>query len=309
MEYQKTIGPRSWADLLLLALIWGGTFVAVGIGLREIGVLTLVAFRVLGGAIVLWIYVFAKGLQIPKKPSVWGAFLIMGLLNNVIPFSLITWGQTYTEAGLAAILNGSTAIFGVLVAAMVFADEKLSRSKVIGVTLGFVGVATAMGLSHLGQFNLTSLAQLAILGASISYAFAGAWGRSKLQRLSPQVAAAGMTGFSGAIMAGLALSIEGGPTMNYSAPIWVALIYLAAAATALAYLLYYRILAAAGSGNLLLVTLLIPPVAIGLGALMLGENLTNQAILGFVILAFGLIILDGRALRAVSRKNQSQRQP
>jgi len=165
------------------------------------------------------------------------------------------------------------------------------------VVLGFIGVATAVGLSALHEFDLTSLAQLAIIGASVSYAVAGAWARSQLHGLAPQVAAVGMTGFSAIVMTVIALSVDGAPTFDYAPAVWTALGYMALIGTALAYLLYYRVLAVAGSGNLMLVTLLIAPVAIGLGVLVLGETLLPRAYLGFAILAVGLIVMDGRLLR------------
>ncbi len=304
MTTQKTMSPRNWVELLLLALIWAGTFIAVGISVKEVGVFTLVAFRVIGGTVLLWAYVLATGLPIPKSLKIWGALLVMGLLNNITPFLLIAWGQSHIEAGLASILNGSTAVFGVLVAAAVFTDEQLTRNKIIGVTLGFIGVATAIGLSALKTFDLTSLAQLAVLGAGLSYAVAATWGRLFLKDLSPLVAAAGMTGFSGLIMGTLALRFDGIPSFNYTPATWASLIYMATFATAFAYLLYYRILSTAGSGNLSLVTLLIPPFTILMGSLLLNETLTSKAIIGFFILAAGLLIMDGRVLRLLSRKGQ-----
>lgn len=303
MGHQKNIPLGAWLDLALLALIWGGTFLAVGLAIKEVGIFTVVAFRVAGGAILLWVYIIARGLPIPRDAGTWGALFLMGVLNNALPFTLITWGQSHIGAGLAAILNGSTAIFGVIVAALIFADERLSLRKSIGVALGFIGVATAMGLGHLAEFNVSSMAQLAILGASVSYALASAWARARLGHLEPQVAAAGMVGVSALIMGTLALWQDGVPSWDYAGSTWLALGYLAAMATAAAYLLYYRILHVAGSGNLMLVTLLIPPVAIILGVVVLGETLLPQAIGGFAILAVGLIILDGRLMRRRSRKN------
>lgn len=293
---QMTIPARAWIEILLLSLLWGGSFLAISFALRELEVFTIVAIRVGGAAIVLWIYVLARGLSVPRPGRVWGAFLVMGLLNNVIPFSLIVWGQQNIPSGLASILNASTAIFGVIVAAAIFADERLTPKKAAGVMLGFLGVATAIGLSALTQFDLRSLAQLALLGSSLSYALAGAWARRAMRGLTPQVAAAGMTSCSALIMIPTAFWLDGVPSLALSATTWGALAYLSVMATAVAYLLYYRVLAAAGSGNLMLVTLLVAPVAIGLGAVVLGEELRHGAYAGFALLAAGLIVLDGRAL-------------
>ena len=302
MTPQASLSPRAWAELFLLSLIWGASFLAVSVALGEVDVLTLVAFRVAGGGLILWTYVLLRRLPVPKAPKIWGAFLVMAVLNNVIPFSLIAWGQLRIDGGLAAILNASTAVFAVLVAAVVFADERLTTKKFAGVTLGFIGVATALGLSALKDFDLTSLAQLAVLGASVSYAFAGAWARAQFKGLPPQVAAAGMAGFSGVIMSALAQYFDGVPSFDYAPATWAALAYMALMATAVAYLLYYRVLAMAGSGNLLLATLLIAPIAILLGAFILGENVEARAFAGFALLVAGMVVLDGRLLRWFSAR-------
>lgn len=290
---QRNLSPHAWALLLLLALIWGGSFLSNRAALEEVGVLTTVAFRVAGAAIVLWGWIFWRGLALPGGRHA-GRFLIMGLLNNVIPFTLIVWGQTQVDSGLAAILNAATAIFAVLLSALVFADERLTPRKGLGVALGFSGVAMAMGVGHLFALDPRSLGQIAILGASVSYACAAAYGRVALKGLRPEVSAAGMVTAAALVMIPLALWREGVPTFGYAPATWAALAYLALMASALAYLLYYAVLQVAGAGNLSLVTLLIPPFAIALGALVYGEALPLTAYLGFAVLALGLLILDGR---------------
>lgn len=301
MNAQMTIPARAWAEILMLSLIWGASFLAISFALREIGVFTIVTMRVLGAATVLWVYVLARGLALPREPRIWGAFLVLGLLNNVAPFCLIVWGQQNIPSGLTAILNASTAIFGVIVAAAVFADERLTPRKALGVSLGFMGVAVAIGISSLKSFDLRSLSQLAIIGSSMSYAISGAFARKTLTGLPPQVAAAGMTTCATVLMLPVAYLTEGMPTLDYSAATWAALTHLAIIATALAYLLYYRVLAVAGSGNLMLVTLLVAPVAIVLGAVILSEDLRPAAYLGFALLALGLVVLDGRLLGRARR--------
>ncbi len=302
MSDQKSLSPRAWAELLLLACIWGGSFLSIRVALDEVGFVTSVAHRVGWAALVLWGVVLVRRLPLPRQPRVWGAFFVMGMLNNVIPFSLMAWGQLHIETGLTSILNASTAIFGVLVAALVFRDERLTLRRGVGVALGFCGVATAIGLDALRSFDLRSLAQLAVLGGTLSYALAGSWARATLSGLRPQVAAAGMLTGSALVMVPAAIWLEGSPRLDLQPRTWIAIGYYALAATAFAYLLYYRVLAMAGSGNLLVCTLLIAPIAIVLGALVRGETLLPQAYLGFALLALGLVILDGRLLRWLSRK-------
>lgn len=294
MNTQKSISTRAWAEMLLLAAIWGASFLSIRIALDEVGPLTAVAHRVGWAALALWLVVWLMRLPLPRDPNVWIGFLGMGLLNNVIPFGLMAWGQLYIESGLTSILNGATAIFGVIMAALFFADERITPRKVIGVGFGFAGVAMAIGLENLRSFDLRSLAQLAVIGGTVSYALASVWARKQLSGQPPQVAAAGMVTGSTLIMVPLAWWIEGPLTLNLQGATALAIGYYALIGTALAYLLYYRVLAMAGSGNLMLVTLLIPPFAIVLGGLVLDEALHPAAYGGFALLALGLLVLDGR---------------
>jgi drug/metabolite transporter (DMT)-like permease len=295
MNTQKSISNRAWGELLLLGLIWGGSFLSIRIALNEISVVTSVLHRTGWAMLVLWIVVLIGRHPIPRDPRIWGAFLVMGLLNNVIPFGLMSWGQLYIESGLTSILNAATAIFGVIVAAMVFSDERLTARKMIGVSLGFLGVATAIGLEGFANFDLRSTAQIAVIIGTVSYALASSWARLNLSYLPPPLAAAGMLTGSTVILLPATLLIDGPISLNLMPQTWAAIAYYSLIATAGAYLLYYRVLAMAGSGNLMLVTLLIPPVAIVLGAWVLGEELRPQAYVGFVLLAVGLMILNKRS--------------
>ena len=302
---EDRIPVRAWIDLALLALLWGGSFLAIREALDEIGFLTSVAHRVTWASVMLWIIVAARRLAVPRSLRAWSAFFVMGCLNNVIPFTLMAWGQLSIESGLTAILNATSAIWAVLFAALLFADERLTTRRAIGVLIGFVGVSTAIGLQNLASLELRSLAQLAVIGGTISYAFAGCWARARLQDQSPLVAAAGMLTCSTLVMLPLSRALEGPLEFDLSLSTWAAIAYFALAATAAAYILYYRILAAAGAGNLLLVTLMIPPIAILLGSWARDEALTSGAYLGFALLGAGLLVLDGRIGNAV-RKSLSR---
>lgn len=299
---QKTLSTRAWTELLILATIWGASFLSIRIALNEIGPLTAVAHRTGWAMLILWTYVAIRRIDLPKEPRIWGAFLVMGLLNNVVPFSLMAWGQLHIETGLTSILNASTAIFGVVAASLFFADEQLTTRKVIGVCVGFLGVCTAIGLSAFKDFDIRSLGQLAVIGGTISYALAGVWARKRMGHLKPQVAAAGMLTGASLITLPAAWLIEGPISLNLQPQTWAAISYYAIVATAIAYMLYYRVLGMAGSGNLMIGTLLVAPVAIVLGAIVLGEALPLRAYAGFVLLALGLIILDGRAFKALQHR-------
>ena len=297
MTVQRDISTGAWLGLALLALIWGASFLSIRIALDEVTVLWSVAWRVTLGVATLGSYLAIRRIPLPTDPRIWGAFLVMGLLNNVIPFTLMAWGQLHIESGLTAIFNAATAIFGVIVAALVFADERLTSRRALGVALGFVGVVTAIGWEALTTLDLRSLAQIAVVVGTLSYAFAGAFGRIALSKLRPEVAAFGMLLGSTSLMVPFAFVIEGPPTLILRPETYAAIGYYGVVATAGAYLLYYWVLARAGSGNLLLVTLMVAPIAIVLGAVVLNEELASRSYGGFALLALGLAVIDGRILR------------
>ena len=296
------VPARAWIDLGLLALVWGAIFLFIAIALREMTPFWVVFHRVFWAAILLWLFVLWRGLYVPRGLRVWTAFFVMGALNNAIPFTLITWGQTEIESGLASILNATTAFFGIVVAAIFLADERLTANRVAGVLLGVAGVSVIIGIDALTAFDPRSLGQLAVLGAALSYAFAGVWAKKRMQGLTAAVSAAGMLTGSAVIMGALALGVEGAPDLSLTWTTVGALAYSATFGTVIAYLLYYRILATAGSGNLLLVTIMMPPISILLGALVLGERLAPTTYLGCGLIALGLVVLDGRVLARLGKR-------
>lgn len=287
--------------LLALATVWGGSFFFAEIALREVPPLTISLHRVIWAALALFFVVMWMRIPFPRSIRAWLCYLVMGALNNAIPFSLIFWGQVTIDSGLASILNGTTAVFGALVAGLLLADERLTARKVIGALFGLFGVAVIMGIDALTNFDLQNLAQLAVMGAALSYSFAGVWGKKFLAGYPPIMNAFGMLAGATVLMIPVVAFTEGPPATNLSIEVWAALIALALLSTALAYLLYFKILVRAGSANLMLVTLLIPPVAIALSTTFLGETLAFESLLGFAIIAVGLAITDGRLLDRLTR--------
>ncbi len=186
------LSTRAWAELVLLSVIWGGSFFSIAIALREIGPVTVVLHRVGWAAVLLWLVVAARGLRVPREPRLWGAFLVMGCLNNVIPFTLMSWGQIQIGTGLTSIFNAMTAVFAVLVAAMFLRDEPLSARRLGGVLLGFLGIVVIKGVDRLGALDGEALGTYAVLAGALSYALAGVWARRTLRGQPPVVAAAGM---------------------------------------------------------------------------------------------------------------------
>ncbi|WP_300300199.1 DMT family transporter [Ferrovibrio sp.] len=289
---------RVWLLLGALSLLWGGSFFFIGVAVRELPPFTIVASRVVLAALVLLVVLRVMNLRLPRQHGLWLAFLGMGLLNNAIPFTLIVWGQSQIPSGLASILNATTPISTALVAHAFTSDEKLTPARILGVLLGLAGVAVMLGADLLGGLGQNLPAQAACLLATVSYAFAGVFGR-RFRRMGvpPLVTASGQLIASSLLLLPLALVID--RPWGFALPGWpviAALVALAVFSTALAYVIFFRVMAVAGS-NVNLVTLLVPVSAILLGVLVLGESLLPRHLLGFGVIALGLLAIDGRLLR------------
>ena len=173
----RAMTPLEWAMLIALSVLWGGSFFFQGVAVRELPALTIVVARVGLAALTLWIALALMGIRVPGTRRVWVAFFGMGVLNNAIPFSLIIWGQVHIGSGLASILNAMTPLFSVIVAHLTTGDEKLTPAKLFGVVAGIAGVTVMIGWQALGSLGLEVAAQLAVLGAALSYGFASVFGR------------------------------------------------------------------------------------------------------------------------------------
>ena len=293
---------HAWMLLGLLSFIWGASFLFIELALEVMGPVTLVFFRVLVGAACLIAYLKFKNIKLPSSQAFWMPVFVMGLLNNVIPFSLISYGQVFITGGMASIINANTAFFGVIVAALFLADERLQLSRLLGVMIGISGVIIVVGPQNLTEFNPASIGQLAIVAATLSYAFASVWGKLRLQGYDSEAIACGMLIAATILMAPLMIWLEGIPHFELSLQLTGVFIGLGAIGTSIAYLLYFKILKIAGASNLMLVTVIVPIFAVLLDALVLAQFVSITDGIGFVIVAIGLAIMDGRLGRQKAQK-------
>lgn len=305
-EIAPAMSGREWAMLLVLAVLWGCSFFFNGVAVRELPSFTLVWLRVAVAAATLLLVLRLFGQRMPTEGRVWAAFFGMGLLNNVLPFVLIVWGQHHIASGLASILNATTPLFTVLVAHLLTPDEKLTPLKAVGVAVGFGGAVAMLGPDALGGLGTGVLAQLACLAGALSYAFAGIFGRRfKRMGVAPLATAAGQVCASTVLLLPSMLLVDRPWVLAMPhAATWGAVVGVGLLSTALAYVLYFRILAAAGATNLLLVTFLIPVSAILLGAVVLGEALLPRHFAGMALIGVGLACIDGRLPRLLLRRRE-----
>jgi drug/metabolite transporter (DMT)-like permease len=292
-----------WGLLLALSVLWGLSFFFNKIALGETPPLTTALARVGLAALALCAAVLVTRQAVPRRGAAWLAFAGMAMLNNVIPFTLILWAQTKLPSGVASILNAMTPIFTVLVAHWLTLDEKLTPGRAAGVALGFCGVAAMAGPAALAGLSGDLLPQLACLAATLSYAFSSIFGRRfKAMGIPPLSAAAGQLVMASLLLAPLAMIFDQPWTLPApSGRAVAAIVGLALISTALAYVIFFRLLASAGSTNLMLVTFLIPVSAILLGVGLLGERLEPRHLVGMALIGAGLAAIDGRLWRRLSR--------
>ena len=285
-----------WLRLALLSLLWGGSFFFVEVAVHALPPMTIVLARVGLGALMLALMLGVLRIPFPRGRETWIALAVMGLLNNVVPFTLFVVAQGQISSGLASILNATTPLWGVLVAHVATTDERLTLAKGLGVLLGFGGVALMMGA---GLGDGTVWAQMACIAAAFSYAVSSVWGRRfRRMGLAPMSTAFGQVTVSSLILLPLVLLVDQPWTLPMpSGTVLAALLGMAVLSTALAYGLYFGLISSAGAVNASLVTFLIPVSAIGLGVLVLGEVLLPRHLMGMVLIAAGLTVIDGRLLR------------
>jgi drug/metabolite transporter (DMT)-like permease len=296
----KSIGGAmnggEWLLLLALALLWGGSFFLGKLALTELPPVTVVLCRLTLAAAILALLLALTGRRLPRDARSWLRFAAMGALNNAIPFSLIMWGQTQITSGLASILNAVTPLSTAVLAHVLTGDEKLTGARLAGVLLGLGDVIVMVGPAALAGLG-GDAAQAACLLATVSYGLAGIYGR-RFRGEPPMVTAAGQVAASTVLILPLALLLEQPWTLAVpSTTTWAALGGAALLSTALAYIVYFRILATAGATNLLLVTFLMPVVALLLGTGALGEAIKPTELAGMALIALGLVAIDGRLPR------------
>lgn len=299
----RAMSAREWGLLVTLSLVWGGSFFFFEVGLRELPPFTLVLGRVGIAAVVLLGVVWLSSHRVRLTRSLLRRYLLLGGINNALPFSLIALGQTQIPSGLASILNATTPLFTLIVAHFWTTDDRMSPNRVLGIALGMAGVAVLIGPDLLAGLDLYNLGQLSVLGAALCYGFASNYGR-RFGDHPPLVNATGMLCGATVWMLPVAALTEQPWTLSPGLAGWGAVLAIAVVCTALAFMLYFRLLATAGATNISLVTLLVPVSAISLGWLFLGERLGLSAWAGMGLIFLGLASVDGRLLKRWSARRR-----
>ena len=288
-----------WLLLIVLSLLWGASFLFIGVATHELPPFTIVLVRVGLAAVVLTPLVYAFGLRLPRELRDWRPFAVMAVLNNIIPFLLIVRGQQVIASGLASVLNATTPLFAVLLARLLVPEEKVAANKILGVLAGIAGVAILIGPEALLGRTSTVAGMLCVLGAAFSYGLSAVWGR-RFSSTPPLVTACTQLLCSTAMLTPAALILDRPWALAVPSQAAIfSLVALAVLSTALAFIVFFRIMAVSGPTNAMLVTLLVPVSATLFGAVFLDEPILARQLLGASVISLSLILIDGRALALI----------
>ena len=285
---------RDWFLVISLGILWGASFLFVEVLLDLINPFLIVYFRVSIASVILVLYLYLSKTKFKVTNKIVYYLFIMALLNNVVPFLLIAYGQQTTTGGLASILNANTSLITILLASMFISYEKLTVNRILGVLIGLFGIIIAVGYESFLTIYDDSYGKFLILLATVSYSFAGIWAKLKLSDVPPLISATGMLTFSTVILSPFAAIYFNDDLINLNFPIIFYSIMFAVLCSVIAYFLYFKILEKTGAGNLLICTIIIPPASIILNSLILGQVISISELIGLMIIILGLIVLDGR---------------
>ena len=287
---------KDWLRIVALGFLWGSSFLYAELLLRYLNPLMIVFLRVGLAGLILLLICLIKRFPVTLTGKDLTNICVMGALNNVIPFSLIVWGQQTTTGGLASIINASTAFFSILLAALLIPQERLTWNRIGGVIIGVAGVAIAVDATNVLQFSENNTGAYLILLATVSYAFAGVWAKLRMQNLPSLVSATGMLVTSAIMMVPLLFVTGTFQFLPIDLHVFSLALQFAVICSVFAYLLYFKILETTGAGNLLICTIIVPPSAILLEVLILDEVIGLNELAGLLIVTIGMVVLDGRLL-------------
>jgi len=288
------------ALLALLATLWGASYTFIKLGVATIPPITLIAARTLIAGLLLLIIMRGRGLSLPRDAASWRRFLFQACLNSVIPFTLIAWAERSLDAGLATILNSTAPVYTFLLTFAVTGHEPASLRKLFGVLAGLAGTCLIVGVQALGGLGEQFVAQIAVVVATICYAGAAIFSRG-FKGLDPMAPAAGSLLCGAAILVPLSLAIDRPWTLAPSASSMLALLALAVFSTALAFVIYFRLIQTLGPIGTTSQAYLRVPIGVAIGVLFLGETLTPTVWIGLGCVVIGVAAMTIPARAATAR--------
>lgn len=284
---------NTWTLLLLLATMWAPSFLLIKIGLHDIPPLTLAASRLGIAALILYATLRARGQRLPRGWDMWRRFLVMGIFAAALPFAMISLGETLASSSIAAIFNATTPIATTVLAHFFISDERLTGRRILGVLLGFAGILTIFLPGLLGMQSDASIwGMVAFTIAAVSYGIAPVYARRNLRGLAPLVGPTTQLGIGSALLLPFALGTEWNRIGMPGLPALASLLVLAVFGTAIAYVIYYKLVDQASATSVSIVTYFLPPAGVFLGIVFLDEQLSWNAIAGCILVLLGVIVIN-----------------
>ncbi len=277
--------------LLILGTVWGASYLFIKVGVAEVPALTFVTARLVLGAVIMWPVVKGLGYALPRSRSLWGSYVVMGLLSGALPYSLVTWGEVHISSGLAALLQATMPLFTVLLAHFWTADERLTPIRAVGVVVGFLGVGVLLLPELRRGFQAGLLGQVAVVVSSISYAAAAIFARNRLRGQSPLVSTAGQLTAGAALMLPLSLVVDRPFHLAPSLPVVASWLGLTILGTVVAYAIYYTLIERTSATFVSTVTYVIPVNGLILGAAVLGEPLNLTVLWSLALILLGVLLV------------------
>ena len=286
-------GQVDWLIFLALGFMWGSSYLFIKLAVDDFGTFTLVALRLVVGAILLWTVVRIAKQPLPRERRIYGHLLVMAVINITIPFLLITWAEQSVESSLAAILTSPVPLFAIVLSSIFLHDEPMRVNGVVGLVVGFIGVViiTSRGLTGEGS---SVIGELALLGAAFSYACGAVYSRRNVRGLAPMIPAVFQVTFAAIITGVVALLFEAPWTATPDAEAIFSILWLGILGSGLAYLFVFRLFANWGATRTTLVAYLIPVVGIVLGYLVLAEPIDATIIIGTALVIAGIGLVNSK---------------
>ncbi len=286
---------KDWLAFILLGTVWGSSFLWIKIAVQEIGPILLVALRLLFGILALLVVAAYNRPQWPRRRRVWINLALLGLINNALPYALISWGEQYIDSGVAAVLNSTTPLFTMIVAHLFLTDDRMTRQRVLSLLLGFAGVVMLFSRDLFSGPRGSLLGQMAVLLASLSYAFASVFARRTTKELSLVIRALVPLLGADLLMWTLVPVFESPVTLPQLPLTWFSIVWLGVLGVAAAFLLYFYLLHSVGPTRTVLVTYIFPLVGVGLGVIFLNERLDWQLLAGTMLIIASVVMVNTRS--------------
>ena len=291
------MSKKSWLLTLCMGAMWGSSFLFIEILLKTLHPFMIVFLRAGVALIGILLFLVYKKIKLPTSKDIWLKLMILGILANALPFSLITSGQETISAGLASILNACAAFFGVILSATFLSEEKFAINRLIGVIIGISGIVITIGYENILSIDIDNRGQYLVILATFFYALSANWAKIKLNTVDPAISTFGMLLTATILLFVLTVYTDTFSSIIISAEVIISILGISLVGTAIGFYLWFKVINAESASDSLLVAITVPVFAVMLDGIILSQFLNTQEIIGFIFVVLGLIVMDGRIIK------------